>query len=106
MKKQIVWDFGLLLLLMLAGDAETAEPPIQEMPASKNQRPRHNNRNFKPIGYPNSAGKYQGQTGNKKQKDVGKLFHPWQILRPAQGRLTKRGSADFFKPAAVPLDNN
>ena len=70
MKKRIVRDYGLLLLLMLAGDAETAEPPIQEMPASKNQRPRHNNRNFKPIGYPNSAGKYQGQTGNKKQKDV------------------------------------
>jgi hypothetical protein len=40
------------------------------MPASKNQCPRHNNGNFKPIGYPNSAGKYQGQTGNKKQKDV------------------------------------
>jgi len=55
---------------MFAGDAETAETPIQEMPARKNQRPRHNNRNFKPIGYPNSAGKYQGQSGNKKQKDM------------------------------------
>jgi hypothetical protein len=55
---------------MFAGDAETAEPPIQEMPASQKQRPGHNNRNFESVGYPNPAGKYPGQTGNKKQKDV------------------------------------
>jgi hypothetical protein len=55
---------------MFAGNAETAEPPIQEMPTSKNQRPRHDNGDFKSVAYPNPAGQYQGQTRNKKQKNV------------------------------------
>jgi hypothetical protein len=68
--KLIAQGSGLFFLPMLAGDAKTAETSIQKMPTSKNQRPRHNKGKLKPVGYPNPAGKYQGQTGNKKQKDI------------------------------------
>src|SRR4030095_8567292 len=37
--KPVVRDFGLLFVPMFAGDAETAETPIQEMPAIKNSGP-------------------------------------------------------------------
>jgi hypothetical protein len=58
------------LCVDVTGTAETTEATIQQMATGKHQRPRHNNGDFKTVGYPNPAGKYQSQAGNKKQKDA------------------------------------